>query len=129
MKKRITPLAILCLLALSIVTAYTPVLVTFAWDFPPTDPQIPQTGVDYFVFYSSDTVSTPLTNWTRGPVFAAYNNGVQVTNYSTAIVPGTHFFYLVSSNAFYGIESGPSNVTNTPPIPTLPNNLKIRKGM
>lgn len=127
MKKLFTVSAIACLLALSIVTAYTPQGVTFIWDFPPTDPQVPQTGVDYFVFYSSDTVSTPLTNWARGPVFAAYNGTTPVTNYSTAIVPGTHFFYLVSSNAFYGIESGPSNITNTPPIPTLPTNLKIRK--
>lgn len=129
MKRLLTLTSIACLLALSIVTAYSPQAVRFVWDFPVSDPQVPQTGVDYFVFYSSDTLSTPLTNWARGPVFAAYNNGVQVTNYDTAIVPGTHFFYLVSSNAFYGIESGPSNVTNTPPIPTLPNNLKIKRGM
>lgn len=127
MKKLLNLTAIVSVLLLSIATAYPPTLVTFTWDFPPTDPQIPQTGVDYFVFYSSDTVSTPLTNWARGPFLNAYNNGVQVTNFSTAIVPGTHFFYLVSSNAFYGIESGPSNVTNTPPIPTLPRNLKITK--
>lgn len=127
MKRLFTLSAIACLLALSIVTAYTPQAVRFVWDFPVSDPQVPQTGVDYFVFYSSDTLSTPLTNWARGPVFSAYVNDVPVTTYSTAIVPGTHFFYLVSSNVFYGIESGPSNITNTPPIPTLPRNLKIQK--
>lgn len=119
--KKLTLIIPLVLLA-STLTAYLPQLLTFEWTYT-ADAE----SADYFILRTSDTVTTPLTNWTIVAIVPALTNAAWRTNLSMPIVPGTHFFYMTSSNSFYGIESGPSNITNSPPVPELPRNVKLRR--
>lgn len=123
MKKLI--LIIPLILLASTLTAYLPQLVTFEWTYDSSTEY--GYSADTFVLHTSDNVTTPLANWITVASIPAITNGVWRTNFSMPITPGLHFFYLTASNSFYGVESGPSNITNSPPAPELPRNVKLRR--
>ena len=97
-----------------------PTSVTLGWD--------PEPGIDFFKLYASSNVAAPINTWTLltnipGTVVTPTNSYPQ-TNVQVAIEPGAMFFYLTASN-LWG-ETGPSNITNTPPLP-LATNLNIHR--
>jgi len=83
--------------------------VTLAWT-----PSQASSNVVLYVLRSSPTATGPSTNW---PVVT--NVAGTVTQVTVRITPGERFFVVQSSN-LWGY-SPPSNVTNTPPLPTSPN--------
>jgi hypothetical protein len=92
-----------------------PTSLTLAWD--------PEPGIDTFKLYASSSLQVPLASWVLltnvpGTVVSA-TNSYPATNAQIVVLPGSMFYYLTASN-LWG-ETGPSNITNTPPIPVATN--------
>lgn len=127
--KRLLYLLPLSILLLYSSIGFTPQLVSFGWTYPHNTNSW-SISADYFLLYTCDDITVPVTNWTYAATISALNpDGTTATNFAVPVVPGQHFFYMRSSNSWWGIVSAMiSNITNTPPIPLNPQNLKIRKG-
>jgi hypothetical protein len=133
MTRLLALLAALLPLSLSAVwiTNLPPVVnVKIAFDFPTN--RLNTNG--WFNFYHSTNFVLPLSSWGQLTSFYA-----TTTVYTVSIVPGEHYFYLtysnfwsewvpqVATNVSFPMQTLPSEVFWTPPMPVGPTNTTISK--
>lgn len=69
------------------------------------------------------------TNWYTGGSWTAPQTGTNYTFKVTQLVnPGAHFFYVTVSNAFWELESDPSNSIGLDALPSNASGMRARKG-
>jgi hypothetical protein len=81
--------------------------------------QATNSAPDLFKLYTTTDISTPLTDWKLVATVSGEIHNITISN----IEPIQAYFYLVASN-WWG-ESLPSNVAQTPPIPSDVRGLTI----